>query len=118
MRRLFESRDPPRKGVFHLAGAAMLASTLLFGAHTPASAQAVCTQHADLVKQLGTTHAESPVGIGLASNGGIVQVFSSEDGASWTIVMTMPSGISCLMAAGESWELISPELFGVKGPKV
>ncbi|MBT3358955.1 MAG: hypothetical protein HN403_04935 [Rhodospirillales bacterium] len=112
------TRDPPRKSVTRLVGAAMLAATLLFGAHTPASAQSVCVAHADLVKQLGTKHAETPIGIGLASNGGIVQVFSSEDGVSWTIVMTMPNGISCLMAAGESWELISPELFNVKGPKV
>ncbi|MBL6927819.1 MAG: hypothetical protein ISR44_01495 [Rhodospirillales bacterium] len=112
------TRDPPRKSVTRLVGAAALAFTLLLGAHTPASAQVACAKHADLVEQLGTKHAEAPIGIGLASNGGIVQVFSSEDGVTWTIVMTMPNGISCLMAAGESWELISPELFNVKGPKV
>ncbi len=99
MFRHFESPDPPRKSLSHLVGAMVLAVTFLLGAHVPASAQTVCTPHADLVKQLGTNHAEAPVSIGLASNGGVVQVFSSQDGASWTIVMTMPNGISCLMAA-------------------
>ena len=119
MRNKFEPRDPPRKGFAIFAGAIALATSLLFGATEPVSAQTTaCAAHADIVKQLSAQHSEAPVGIGLASNGGIVQIFSSKDGATWTIVMTMPSGVSCLMAAGESWENIQPELFGVKGPKV
>lgn len=118
MRNKFETRDPPRKSVTLFTGALALATSLLFGASVPASAQTACAAHADIVKQLSAKHSEAPVGIGLASNGGIVQIFSSKDGATWTIVMTMPSGVSCLMAAGESWENIQPELFGVKGPKV
>ncbi|MCG8511930.1 MAG: hypothetical protein MI741_22160 [Rhodospirillales bacterium] len=118
MRRKSEPRDPPRKGFAIFAGAAALATSRLFGATGPASAQTACAAHADVVNQLSAKHSEAPVGIGLASNGGIVQIFSSKDGATWTIVMTMPSGVSCLMAAGESWENIQPELFGVKGPKV
>ena len=41
--------------------------------------------------------------MGLASNGSMIEIFASPNG-SWTIVMTQPDGVTCLMAAGESWE--------------
>lgn len=82
---------------------------LLFGFQAPASAQAACAPHAEVTKQLASGHSENPVGIGLASNGAVVEVFSSSDGSSWTIIMTMPNGMSCLVTAGEYWESL-PEV--------
>ena len=41
--------------------------------------------------------------MGLASNGGVVELFTASDGATWTLVLTMPNGLSRLVAAGESW---------------
>ena len=40
--------------------------------------------------------------LGLAGNGTVVEVLSSENG-SWTIFMTSANGISRLMATGEHW---------------
>lgn len=65
-----------------------------------------CSSRNDVLAQLARDYKESPVGIGLASNGGLLEVLTSGDGATWTIIITMPNGTSCLMAAGESWQSV------------
>jgi len=45
--------------------------------------------------------------MGLANNGGVVQILSSLSGTSWTIILTMPNGVTCMIAAGENWEALS-----------
>ncbi len=42
--------------------------------------------------------------MGLANNGGVIEVLSSGSGNTWTIIITMPNGVTCLLAAGEGWE--------------
>ena len=44
--------------------------------------------------------------MGLASSGGVVEVVASEDGTSWSIIVTLPGGVTCLVASGEDWETI------------
>ena len=84
--------------------ATAVAFLLLLGAPPRASAQSVCTTHAQVMKQLDRRFSETPVAMGLADNGGIVEVYSSKDGATWTMVLTTPNGMSCLIASGEAWE--------------
>ncbi|MFC4171503.1 hypothetical protein ACFOYU_05450 [Microvirga sp. GCM10011540] len=44
--------------------------------------------------------------IGLAQPGRVVEVFASSSGT-WSMVMTMPNGTACMIAAGENWEMLS-----------
>ena len=98
------TRKSPKIAMLRVLGATMLALVLLLGVQSSASAQSVCASHAEVMKQLGSAYSEAQVAIGLASNGGVVEVFSTDDGSSWTIVMTMPTGRSCVVASGEAWE--------------
>ena len=34
----------------------------------------------------------------------VIEVFASEETGSWTILLTSPQGLTCLMAAGEAYE--------------
>lgn len=70
----------------------------------PAGAQAICAARPEIVGKLSDKHSEAPTAIGLANNGSVVEVFSSPTENSWTIIVTTPDGISCLMASGENWE--------------
>ena len=63
-----------------------------------------CTKRADVVSHLANKYSEKPVAIGLANNGGVIEVLSSGSGESWTIIITMPNGTACMIAAGENWE--------------
>lgn len=65
--------------------------------------EAYCETRADVLKALAGKYTERPVSIGLASNGAVVEVLASSEGT-WTIIMTMPWGLSCLLAAGDHWE--------------
>ncbi len=104
------TRESPKIAMLRVLGATLLALVLLLGVQSSASAQ--CASHAEVTKQLGSAYAEAQVAIGLASNGGVVEVFSTDDGSSWTIVMTMPNGKSCVVAAGEAWERITKVALG------
>ena len=89
--------------------AAALASTLLIP--TPSAAQAVCGERTSLLKQLEGKFKESPISMGLASNGSIVELTKSDKGT-WTILLTNPGGVTCLIAAGEYWEVLKQKKAG------
>ena len=72
----------------------------------PANAQSVCGPRAELVSKLSQKYSESPVAVGEESRGSVLEVLVSPSG-SWTILRTMPNGVSCLLAAGENWETIA-----------
>lgn len=72
-------------------------------ASAPASAQSVCGDRKEIVSRLESGYQEKASAIGLSGNGGVVELYKSDKG-SWTLLLTRPGGVSCLMAAGENWE--------------
>lgn len=73
----------------------------------PAAAQqSPCTKRTEVIDHLSKQYKEAPVAIGLSSNGGVVEILSSVKTNSWTMIITMPDGNTCLMAAGENWEAV------------
>lgn len=90
-----------------VAMAAMLLATPI--STSAASAQAVCGQRSEIVKKLRSDYEERRRSAGIAANGGLVEVFSSEKG-SWTITFTKPGGPTCLIAVGDNWQKIDEPL--------
>lgn len=81
-----------------------LLATMALG---PMAAQAQsnsCAQREMIVERLASKYGESRQSAGLNQNNGMVEVFASQETGTWTILVTMPNGISCLMAAGKAWE--------------
>ncbi|WP_282609430.1 hypothetical protein [Pelagibius sp. Alg239-R121] len=72
-------------------------------AATPALAQSQCDSRDKILATLAKKYSEAPVAVGLTSKGGLVEVLSTGDGNTWTIIMSTPDGKSCLVAAGEGW---------------
>lgn len=79
-----------------------------------AQMQMMCAARADIVTNLQGKFSESPVALGLDNSGGVVELLASPDGGTWTIIVTDPQGTSCLMAAGEFWEMAKKALIGQK----
>ncbi len=69
----------------------------------PADAQSIAAPRAEIVKQLGNAYAEAPVAIGLTQNGNMIELFTTGDGSTWTMVVTSPDGLSRVIASGASW---------------
>lgn len=107
----------PERGrrIIRIFGAIGLALTLLTVAAfmvRPAAAQTVCVAHADLVQQLSRKYAENPMALGLGSDGSVMELFTSKDGETWTLVRIAPDGTSCMIAGGESWTKMSTRVAG------
>ena len=84
---------------------AFAAALTVIGFSVSASAQAICGERQNFISKLGERHAENPRAIGLASNGTVLEILTSEKG-SWTIIMTRPNGSACMVASGQSWEVL------------
>ena len=108
------TRESPKAAMLRVFGAVGIVLALLLGVVAPASAQSACTTHTRVAKQLESRFAEAPIAIGLASNGGVIELYSTHDGSTWTLVMTMPDGRSCPVAAGQGWESLSSVALGPK----
>ncbi len=89
----------------------MGALLILLGAlaNSANAAQRVCGGRDSVSEKLQASYDEQPTAIGLASSGSVLEIFTSPTGT-WTIVMTQPDGVSCLMAVGEHWEAMSRKL--------
>lgn len=70
----------------------------------PAGMRMPCHNASEIAKQLNSKYDESPVAFGLQSNGNLLQVYASDERGTWTVVSTTPNGLSCIVAAGKSWE--------------
>ena len=88
--------------IAYLAAAAAFIAAPAF-AQTASSGPA-CVKRTDLIKHLEAKYHEAPSAVGLADNGALLEVFSSKSGETWTVTVTMPNGISCMVATGQQWQ--------------
>ena len=90
----------------------VLAAVLVIAAAGPATAQAVkCGPHDKVLDRLEKGYGEHPVGIGVTQQGDLLEIVAST-GGSWSVVISKPNGITCLVAAGDGWRSLDG-----KGPK-
>lgn len=75
-----------------------------------AQQRAQCAERNLVIDRLTTKYGETRQTMGLAANNGIVEMHASDETGSWTITVTHPNGITCLVAAGTSFEAIEEEL--------
>lgn len=73
-----------------------------------------CGKREDMLGHLSGKYHEEPVAMGLATNGSLVEILASTAGDSFTIVYTTPEGLTCMMAAGNNWEILPPPLTDTK----
>ena len=83
---------------------------LLVSAAPAFSTECLCGARADLVKSLAEKFRESPTAVGMIDGNAVIEVFVSDNG-SFTILATSTDGQSCVLSAGESFE-INPAALG------
>tara|TARA_B100000676_G_scaffold293780_1_gene330945 strand:+ start:4328 stop:4636 length:309 start_codon:yes stop_codon:yes gene_type:complete len=66
-----------------------------------------CEQRRTILQYLSNEYSEKPVAMGVAENGGLIEVLSSQKGNTFTIIVTSPEGETCMVAAGEDWQGLS-----------
>lgn len=63
----------------------------------------ICGPRETLAKGLKERYAEEQVSRGISNNGSLLELFASFGGGTWTLVETLPTGMSCAISAGHSW---------------
>ncbi len=90
-----------RVSLFILAAVVFAALMLAIG--TQAQAQTACGKRADMVRVLDKEYGETRRGGGLSGPTAIFEIWASEATGSWTILVTAPNGLTCIMAVGTGW---------------
>lgn len=84
--------------------AAVLAATqIAHGAPQCDSREAVTTLLAD-------RYGETRRSVGIAGQSAVMELYASDETGTWSITMTLPDGMMCLMASGSNYEVVTEEL--------
>ncbi len=93
--------------------ARVIALAGLVALHAPDSAaQMACGSYDRMQEQLIQRYEEARVGRGLGSSTVLIEVWASETTGTWTILKVYTTGMACVMASGEGWEIFEPEIPG------
>ena len=68
-----------------------------------AQAQQFCADRSTITHRLKSNYGEAFAGGGVRNADTVFEVWMSEEKGTWTILMTLADGRSCVMAAGTDW---------------
>ncbi|MEX0370880.1 MAG: hypothetical protein AB3N09_09630 [Tateyamaria sp.] len=63
-----------------------------------------------VVTRLAEGYGETRQSMGLGANNSVIEVFASEESGTWTITVTTPNGLTCLVASGQAYETLAEAL--------
>lgn len=85
-----------------IAAAALIAAITTGGD----AATARCAPREAILEAAFRQYGERPVAMALAAGGALLEVIATRDGAAFTMLQTSPGGTSCVIAAGEGWQIL------------
>lgn len=85
-------------------------SALILAAAPAAAQQQDCGPRDVVTATLAAKYGESRVAGGLDDRGPLMEVFASTETGTWTITLTRPNGVTCLIASGQGFEALSAPL--------
>ena len=83
-------------------------AALILAAQNAHAEGAKCGTRETIVTQLQQRFGETPRGTGTSANETVLEIFAADSG-SWTMVVTVPGGPSCLVASGRDFQIASAE---------
>ena len=84
--------------------AAALGSILVASTATAQQQQRVpCGERTAIMSHLEDGYSEKPVAMGLDAQGRVLEVLAAPSGT-WTMLVSTPGGLTCLIASGVAWE--------------
>lgn len=86
-----------------------LAIAAILTAPLDANAQQNCAPRDVVLQHLSERFGESRQAIGMGPDGRVVEVFAALGTGSWTITITLPNGLTCLVASGDAYENLAED---------
>ena len=69
-----------------------------------------CGPREAVVDRLADGYGETRQSMGLGANNSVIEVSASAETGTWTITMTSPNGMTCLVASGQAFEELAEVL--------
>ena len=79
-------------------------------AQEPPEIYSSCMLSGELASFLREQFEEMPMTRGVSDDGVLVTMFAAKAAGTWTIALTDPSGVSCILATGTGFELMPEAL--------
>lgn len=73
---------------------------------SPALAEPNCAPRDIVLSHLADRFGEGRRAVGLAGPDRVMELFASEETGTWTVTVTLPNGVTCLVVAGEAFEAL------------
>jgi hypothetical protein len=70
--------------------------------------QGQCGPHDNVATALTEKFGEEPHAMGLAEDDTVMELYASSQTGSWTLTVTLPNGLTCLVAVGGNFETVQP----------
>lgn len=85
------------------------------GMRVEASAEALlmCDSRTKIIADLKQGYAEQPIALGVTSAGTVMELWTAAEGNTWTLIVTLNDGNSCVVGAGDSWTNIGETAAGL-----
>lgn len=93
-----------------LKGTAALGLLCATALAAQAETRNTCAPRDAVVERLATGFGETRQSMGLGPNNQVVEVFASTETGTWTITVTNPLGMTCLVASGQAYEMLAEAL--------
>lgn len=69
-----------------------------------------CDSREAVTALLADRYGETRRAVGIAGQSAVMEVYASDTTGTWSITMTLPDGMMCLMASGSNYETLTGEL--------
>jgi len=87
-----------------IAGIAVASMPIILASSPAAAGMIYCGARPDVVALLASDFREQPSSVAVTGDGQLLEVLTSEENETWSIVLTDKRGQSCIVATGEGWQ--------------
>ena len=79
----------------------LLTLALFAGSSSIVAAQMLCVERVDMLNSLASEYGEELIEVKMMERYGLLEVLKSQTNGTWTLLLTKPGGISCVLATGK-----------------
>ena len=88
----------------------LLSLALFVGSSSIVAAQMLCVDRVDMLNRLASEYGEELIEVKMMEEHGLLEVLKSRSKGTWTLLLTKPGGISCVLATGKGLDTDEEDL--------
>ncbi|HBN92234.1 MAG TPA: hypothetical protein DD397_06695 [Hyphomonas sp.] len=90
-------------------GIATAAVFFLIAFSSAQAQQQSCGPREKVLEHLAQKYGEQPIAAGIMQGGqAVLEILASQDGSTFTVIISLPNGVSCVKADGVSFQQLEP----------